>query len=207
MEWMKIKRQVQYFIVALIVSALLVGVGLYYHQQYEEKWKRSKYTLVQAKARYQQALDREQLLSAYESQFEQLERRGIYGDEHRIQWIETIQKSTEQRRIPSVKFDISRRTAVDRDNIQLELDDLEIYASKMKLDFQLLHEGDLFGLLKDLNSRAEGLSLISNCRIKNNFRSMDVLDNNSRFNFIGECELLWLTLDEQNQQGDMEDDS
>ena len=204
-DWQKIKREVQYFVAALVSVVILLGISLYYHQQHEAEWQQNKRKLIQTKIKYKQSKDREKLLAEYEKKFNELKDSGIYGEEQRIHWIETIQKSTEERRIPSVKFNINQRVKLNRDNLQESLEGIDIHLSKMKLEFELLHEGDLFGLFQDLDREANGLHMVNNCYIKNNTRELSVLESNTRSNFVGHCELLWFTLDEE--QHEEEDDS
>lgn len=204
-EWQKIRRELQYFLIALSACLILVIISLYYHNRYYSDWQKQKRQLTQASIRYQQSLDRKALLEAYESSFESLKKHGVFGDEQRVQWIETIQASSEKRGIPSVKFDISRRSKLDKGDLEQDVTGIDIYASRMKLEFELLHEGDLFNLFSDMDDRAHGLNMANRCRINNSTRGESVLENRSAFNFTGECQLIWFSFDEE--RAEQEDDN
>lgn len=205
-DWMKIKTEVRYFVVALVSCALMLAISLYYHQQRDASWQAAKRNLTQQKIKYQQARDRVSLLQAYENHFNKLKSQGVYGEEQRIQWIETIQSSADKHRIPSVKFNIDQQSKLDKDGL-VDLSGIDVYQSKMNLDFHLLHEGDLFALLSDLDRHAHGLNTVNKCVVKNNFSELNsVVDSPSLANFSGFCELYWYTLDEE-REDDGEGDS
>ena len=205
-EWMKIKKEIQYFVAAILTCLILLLVSSYYHRSYEVDWQTENRHLIQNKVKYQQSKDRVKLLEEYENQFNKLKDKGIYGEEQRIHWIETIQSSTEKRKIPSVKFEIAEQIKLDRNNMDGDFSSVDIYFSKMNIDFKLLHEGDLFGLLQDLDNHAHGLNAVSQCHIRNNFSELtSVIDSNSFANFSGNCQLYWFTMDEEKADFNEED--
>ena len=204
-DWMKIKNEVRYFVIALVSCFILLAISLYYHQAREAEWRAAKHALVQQKVKYQQARDQVKLLEEYENQFDKIKAEGVFGEEQRIQWIETIQTSADSRKIPNVKFNIDQQNKLDKSSLD-DLTGVDIYLSRMNLDFQLLHEGDLFGLLQDLDRNARGLNTVNKCQIKNNFSELNsVVDSQTLANFSGYCELYWFTLDEERSEQTEED--
>jgi hypothetical protein len=194
-DWQKLKREVQIFIAAVVFSLLLAGALLFMYLQAADHWKKSSNLLRQANLRYQIASDQKLLLALYQQRFTALKNRNVLGDEQRIDWVETIQSSSKQHIIPSVKFSLDQRMAA---TLPDDVTNIAVYVSKMRLDMNLLHEGDLYNLLADLDTRANGLYGISRCNLKQTARKNvdDALSNNLN----GICELNWYTMGEVIEQ-------
>ena len=189
-DWKKIKREVQIFIAAVIFALLLAGILLSINLQTASDWRQANNQLSQATTRYHIANDQKLVLAQYQQRFNLLKTRNIVGDEQRIDWVETIQASSKRHLIPSVKFSLDQRAVATLPN---DITNMGVLVSKMRLDMNLLHEGDLFNLFNDLDARANGLYGITSCNLKQEERqSADLLSN--RLN--GTCELNWYTMGE-----------
>lgn len=190
-DWQRLKRQVRFFIAAVVFALLLVGTLLYLNQETGSHWQQSNNQLRQATMRYKLASDQKLLLTKYQQRFNALKKQNIVGDEQRIDWVETIQSSSKRHLIPSVKFTLDQRTPA---TLPDDVSNIAVYVSRMRLDMNLLHEGDLFDLFADLDARANGLYGISKCNLKQETtnKSADVLTNRLDSN----CELYWYTMGE-----------
>lgn len=208
-EWMQIKREIQWFIVSLLLMVLSIGIVEYFHTNEMQQWRNSQREMLQARAKYKQAKNKQALIEQYKNEFKKYQENGIYGDEKRINWVETIQRSADMHQIPSVKVKILQRRKLDMNEISDLAGGIDVYTSSMNLDFALVHEGDLFTLLNDLDTKAHGLYGVKSCTIRNNYRDLDsVVDSHSSTNFSGTCDLTWFTVekerfdDENQDQGD-----
>ncbi len=93
--------------------------------------------------------------------FQKMERRGMVGAEKRLEWIESIAAIRQRRRLFEIRYTVDAQRVVDYPGIvqTRKSDGATFMASRLKLDMQLLHEGDLLDFLDDLE--AAGNSLVS----------------------------------------------
>lgn len=116
--------------------------------------------------------------------FNQLQARGLIGEEQRLDWIELLKSIHEQRRLIDLEYEIAPQRSLDANPGS----DLDFYASSMKLHLKLLHEEDLTRLLADLRNQAKALLQIRSCKV-------DRLANGSgQANLSADCEIDWITL-------------
>lgn len=194
-DWQKLKREVQIFIGGLLFALLLAGVTLYIQQQTAEHWQQSRNQLMQAKLRYETASNQKLVLEKYQQRYVALQKKHVLGEEQRIDWIEVIQSSSTRHGIPSVKFNLDQRNMA---TLPEDITNIAVYTSKMRLEMELMHEGDLYNLLADLDERAQGLYGINNCLLKHDVNHN--ADNVVLSNLSGTCELAWYMMGEQIEQ-------
>ena len=93
--------------------------------------------------------------------FNELQERGIIGEERRLDWVELIKKIIDERRLIDPQFEISPQRALD----DKPGSSFTFYTSTMKLQLKLLHEEDLTRLLDDLRNQASALIQVKRCNI------------------------------------------
>ncbi|MDQ1362196.1 MAG: hypothetical protein QG652_56 [Pseudomonadota bacterium] len=190
-DWQKIRREIHIFIAALLFALTLGGTLLFIHQQSYTQWQQASNQQRQASIRLQTASNQKLLLEQYQQRFNALKTGNVLGEEQRINWVETIQQSSTRHAIPSVKFTLDQRATA---TLPEDITGITVYISKMRLDMNLLHEGDLYNLFADLDSRAQGLYGIKSCTLKHEGTPTSGSEITSSLN--GNCDLYWYTLDE-----------
>lgn len=129
------------------------------------------------------------IIDEYESSYTSLVNRNIVGKENRLSWFETIQSTTNARGMPSVKYNITSQKLVNDTSGQHATKGLKIFRSKMTLDIKMAHEGDLFAMFNNLETKAKGLFTVDKCDIKKiEAQSKELKDNMQSF-----CEISWYT--------------
>jgi hypothetical protein len=73
---------------------------------------------------------------------------------------------------------------------EISTGELELRGSKMKLQMELLHEGDLLNFLDDLKTK--GLYTVQDCTLK---RINTIAETPLSPRLAAECNLYWLTID------------
>ena len=188
------KELLVFGIVSGISAFLIASTYIYYDQSYRAHRDASN-DLDYAINQYNVAQDREQVLKIYEDRFSELIRMGIAGSEHRLNWIEVIKQFRSDNKIPTLAFNIFEQQKQEYENLKTDFQGVDVYSSRMKLDLFLGHEVDLIRLFKKLDESAEGLFMVSQCDISVSAPGGDIiLDNSSRGNLSGSCELEWLTI-------------
>ena len=120
---------------------------------------------------------------------------GIAADENRLQWIDAIEKATTLHKIPYLKYAIDKQQKINSNNLSVAYPGIDIFRSSMTLQMQLLHEGDLFSILNNIDTKALGLFDVQTCSLTNNsVQAESLLDSASNMNFAAICTLNWYTV-------------
>ena len=94
-----------------------------------------------------------------------LQARGVFGQERRRDWIDAMSRFKTARGLYEVKYAIEPQRSLAM-SPSAAAADLELRASRMELDLQLLHEGDLLGFLADLHGMPGAQLLPRDCLIR-----------------------------------------
>lgn len=189
-DWKKLRREIRILAIAAGVSLFVLAFMYFFYQQTAQQYQQAKNQLSQAQLRYQQASENKKILDEYNERFNTLQKRGVFGDEQRIDWIETLQASSDRHKIPSVKFDLAQRGMIDSNELGESAFGISVFASSMKIEMNLLHEGDLFALLADFDTRAKGLNASRRCQ----------LVRDASAGLSGYCELDWISITEPREE-------
>jgi hypothetical protein len=134
----------------------------------------------------------------YLPRFNTLKSLGALGNENRLDWIERIAAIRRELDLPRLAYTIEPRQA--NAQMQQPVAGLTFETSRMKLDFALVHEGDLLRLIERLRSPAMGVFEIRACVL---FRKPLAAAPASGLagaaqafagNLEGACELDWISL-------------
>jgi hypothetical protein len=119
----------------------------------------SRYTEVEN--RLQRVRDEEAEIKAKSATFRELSRRGVIGPEKRLEWVELVSDIRRDMRLFAPDYEFA-----PQQSLGLEASGYQFVSSPMGLRLPLLHEGDLIGLLSQLQARAPALVLPRNCQIE-----------------------------------------
>ncbi len=99
--------------------------------------------------------------------FEKMASRGMVGAEKRLEWIESIAAIRQRRRLFEIRYTVDAQRVVDYPGVvqTRKSDSATFMASRLKLDMQLLHEGDLLAFLADLEAAGNSLVSPRSCNI------------------------------------------
>lgn len=176
------------FLLTLAVAGVLVGASHWLLQR--ERGGRAAALLQRGQAldRYAELRSEKRDIARFQSRYIGLRERGLIGEEKRLDWIEAIRQIQAERKLLPITYDIEPQQAIKIDG-QLATGDYQLYASRMSMRMDLLHEMDLLNLLDELKRR--GLFAAQSCTIK---RNAMVMDNGPATRLLADCTLNWLTL-------------
>jgi hypothetical protein len=97
--------------------------------------------------------------------YNKLVERGVIGDERRLDWVDAIAAIKANRLLFEVKYAIEPQRPLDLAGAK-GAGDVELLASRMRLELPLLHEGDLFAFLSDLERSVSAHVLLRSCTIQ-----------------------------------------
>ncbi len=96
--------------------------------------------------------------------YEKMVAQGMVGGENRLDWIDTITTIKTERKLFDISYSIAAQKDVNYPGIQ-QSGTSGFVASQMKLDMNLLHEGDLLNFLEDLQKRSKSLVSVRQCSL------------------------------------------
>lgn len=142
--------------------------------------------------RYHKVRHDEQLINTYFVPYQQLEKMRVVGEEHRLNWVDTLRSTVQALQVPQMNFTFSPQQRFNREIIDGS-SSLMVFSSQMMIDTSLLHEIDLLRLFDELERQVPNMFHVDSCEIdpigENVFYAAD------RPNLNVSCELLWFTID------------
>ena len=191
MDWSVIKGSMIMLGVCIVICSGLISASHYYNKQLERKYRDNKSIFQSISRRYLDIDQEEKLLLEYYPKFIKLYNRGYIGSEKRLNWLEALRHSGETVNIPSLSYSIeSQEEFVPGYNV--DYGGYKLYTSRMELVLGLLHEGDLFNLLNELNRVADGNYTVNKCNFRMNGRELMYQKDHANINVS--CMLEWITL-------------
>ncbi|MGH8119766.1 MAG: hypothetical protein ACRESK_04035 [Gammaproteobacteria bacterium] len=147
-----------------------------------------------AVARYLAVNEEARLVQKYYPYILELQKRGVLGQERRLDWIETLHLSGRRLELSVLNY----RIGVQEEYKEAFRDNggaYRIYYSPMRLDINLLHEGELFRFFAELDGHAPGIYTVRSCRLSRLHGEINytAVQDNIRT----ECELLWFNIKKQ----------
>ena len=187
---------------ALGVSILLGSVILYSSIEYADFTEKNRLAaqsqINDARNRLATALQDQENFSVYSREYENLESRGIIGDEHRLDWMEGLEKLRSENLVTSFRYNIvPQKIYVPKPSI--DSGNYDIHYSETKLQFDLLHEGQLFKFFDALRSQINGRYQLEGCTMQRVARNEESAAA-SGTNIQAECTGGWITLKNRNAQ-------
>ena len=143
------------------------------------------------KARYQDAVNQQQLVELYYENYKKLEQQGFIGDKHRLDWVETLRAITEERKVAAINYNIKASKPYKpsyKSNTKL----FRINTSEIILQMNLLHERDLLDIFSELNRRTVGIYDIKKCDLT--MAGKKIIYEENAANIKAECTLNWFTI-------------
>jgi hypothetical protein len=96
--------------------------------------------------------------------YEQMRQHGIVGEQSRLDWIESIAKIKNDRKLFEIRYNFEAQRPVDYPGL-VATGGAEFVVSRLKLDMLLLHEGDLLNFLADLQASIKAHVSVRNCTV------------------------------------------
>ncbi len=157
-------------LVALVV--ILAGVGTVIVSQNfmadaNADLERAKAERAAIQTKLLRATEEEREIRASLVNYQSMRERGIIGEEHRLDWVETVKDIKNQRGLYGLRYEIAAQRPLEYPGFKSPAG-IEFLDSRMKLQADLLHEGDLFDLLADLRARFAPFVIVRSCTVERN---------------------------------------
>ena len=185
-----IRKALIVLVASLLLSAALVFAGKAILIKQQDNMNQAQAQRNDANSKLHQAENDKQEIHDYQPRFMTLRERGFVGEERRLDWIEHIKHIRENRKLLPITYEISAQQ-VFQAAPEISIGDLELRGSKMKLQMELLHEGDLFNFLDDLKHK--GFYTVQECTVKR----AGTEPESEHLPLAAGCVIYWLTLGER----------
>ncbi len=184
-DFKRIRSSMLLSLAMLFCGSLTVYYAINDRRQAQRTQANTARVLAGADAKLKQVSNEESEVKKKSLIFNQLQERGVIGDEQRLEWIELLKDIRDRRRLLDLEYEIAPQRQIEGSSDN----DFSFYASAMKLQVKLLHEEDLEHLLADLRSQAKALIMVRSCTVS---RLPIVSDEHA--NLLAACEIDWITL-------------
>jgi hypothetical protein len=121
--------------------------------------------------------------------YTQLKTRSIINKEQRLDWVSRFREVTQKLKVRTARYEIEAHKPVKRSDINLGL--VRLFASRMKINLEVLHEGDFLTLMDAFNN-SPGLFHASNCKLS--LKEKKIVLNPTATNISIYCDLDWYTI-------------
>jgi hypothetical protein len=187
---------------AIGASLLLSSIILYSSGKYADSAKHNLHAaqIKMNKARTNFTMAKQDLenLSDYSQEYYTLENKKIIGDDHRLDWVDELEKLRNENLVFDFRYNIEPQKKY-APQPSLDSGNFDIHYSETKLQFDLLHEGQLMNFLDALRKQTNGWYQLQGCKMQRT--NMNEEDATAAVPHIkAECSGGWITLMNRNSQ-------
>ncbi|WP_256077130.1 hypothetical protein [Massilia sp. YIM B04103] len=187
----RIRKAALTFAATTGLAVAAVALSYWYKQEALDVETRAQRARNDAHSRLTYAETEKEEIRRFQPAFLELQRRGLAGEERRLDWVESIRQIQEQRRLLPLTYQIDPQQPYRLEQ-PLPTGDYQLRGSRMKLHMDLLHEMDLFNFLADLRQR--GYFAVQDCSLRRTAAATSGVQSPA---LTGDCTLNWLTLTPQ----------
>ena len=190
-DWRRLRFPILALGGVLVIVGLLVGLADQYRSKNETVVQTQQNLLNQARSKFQSSGLEKETIIQYLPIYNDLLVKGFVGEERRIEWVESLRQIHAQHKLFSIDYQIGLQEDY-RPSFIPNMGSFILHRSTMKLDMNMLHEGDLLNLLDGLHEQTTPF-IVRECEIKRPVGAA-VNTKNLTSNLTATCEIDWLTL-------------
>lgn len=188
-DWHKLRSPL---LVLAIISVLVTGIIVIaqrYCQQQAVALEKQQRQLHFAQQRYLASGNERALITTYLPQYKRLMASGFVGEERRIEWVDVLRVQQQRLNLFAIKYNIGQQEDY-KPIFAGDLGSFVMRRSVMRLDLDLLHEGDILYLISALASNATPF-MLRDCAIS---RLGTAQNQRLVASLHAQCEFDWLTV-------------
>ena len=192
-DWGVMRSSLITLAIAAICSALLIFLSATRSELAEEDWRDAQRQLHAAQSELNNAKQDRDNMDTYLAEYAASIDHHLIGEEGRLDWIENLEKIRAQKRVEDFRYNIGPQK-IYAAQPPIDSGDYNIHYSEMKLQLDLLHEGQLFDFLDAIREQIKGWYHIESCSILRNPGDAQ----NTGILLKAECTGGWITLQNRN---------
>lgn len=159
--------------IAVVLAALGIAAVIASKQYFDQTRAEYKSTLTERQAiqsKLSRATEEEREIREKLVDYRKLLERGVIGDERRLEWVETIGQIKNDHKLFEIKYQIEPQRTLELPGVT-PTSEVEFRVSALKVEMQLLHEGDLLVFIDGLRRNLKSHVLVRSCGIRRMNRS------------------------------------
>ena len=190
-------------ILAVCASALIGAIILYssgeYAQSARNERRNAQNMLDDARNRLAGALQDQENMAIYAGEYGALLERNIIGDDQRLDWMEGLENIRRKNLVTDFRYSIAPQKAFVSQP-PIDSGNFDIHYSEMKLQFDLLHEGQLLNFFAALRTDIKGQYQLEGCSLQRSVAAIgEDHDTPTAAAYLkAECSGGWITLKNRN---------
>ena len=154
--------------VAMLLLLLAAGAGLIYWMQQEERSAAERLAAAsnersQARERLTRIAEEEKEVKDKLEVYRRLKSLHILGEEQRLEWADAMTRIRTSRELLDLRYLVERQRSLA--SVPGKPANVDFFASTMKVDIALLHEGDLIAFLSALRESGNAFYAVKRCTI------------------------------------------
>jgi hypothetical protein len=177
------------------IALLAAGAALVAWTQVEQRAAAG--ALTAARAERSQARERVMRIAEEEKEVKEklevylrLRELGIIGEERRLEWADAMTRIRTQRELPDLRYRVERQRLLT--SVAGKPANVDFYASLMRVDLALLHEGDLLRFLSDLRESGNAYYSVRRCGVSRAGSAPNIAGLAPRL--VADCEIDLITI-------------
>jgi hypothetical protein len=193
-DWQTLQTPLLILVAVIAAVISLFASAQYFNANQEQALQNQHNQLNAARQRYQSSGAEKAMITKYLPRYQALINKGFVGEERRIEWVEALREQHKNHKLFGIKYSISHQekyTPVFAANPG----GFTLSRSVMKLDLDMLHEGDLLQLTESLTTKNTAPFILRDCEIAR-LNPAGQISNQLIANLHAACELDWLTIRE-----------
>lgn len=179
-------------LIALAVAGGVAFAALQYGTRAERSLTQALAEQAESSHRLARVQQEEEAILARIDRYRSLVASGRIQPERRLDWVNTLQRIRDQRRLLSLDYEFAPQQALQTN--LASSGGYRFYVSPMQLEVLLLHEEDLLGLLDDLQAQVAPLVIVRRCTLE---RLAVAPEAQPTAQLRAHCAIDWMTLQEE----------
>ena len=151
-------------IVLLALGAACLTASGYFLDEEKAAQAATRLSRVAAQERVSRVSEEEREIRENLVYYEQMRQRGVVGEQSRLDWIESIARIKNERKLFEIRYSFEAQKPLDYPGL-VATGATEFVVSRLKLDMLLLHEGDLLNFLAGLQTNIKAHVSVRKCTV------------------------------------------
>ena len=193
-DWQNLRTPLLLLAAVIIVVVSLAGFAQYFNTEQKAALQNQLNQLNAARQRYRSSGAEKDMIVEYLPRYQILISKGFVGEEQRIEWVENLRELHNRLKLFGIKYSISQQEKYTP-GFAAKLGGFTLNRSVMKLELDMLHEGDLLLLTEAMATENAAPFVLRDCEI-NRLNASGQFSIQLLANLRAQCELDWLTLRE-----------
>jgi len=179
------------FLLSLALGGGIIAISNKYQETSRTDRQIAQKQLAEARTQLSAAQNDQENMASYALEYNALLAQQVIGDEHRLDWIEGLEKLRLQGHVLDFKYAVAPQQSYVP-NPPLDAGNFQLNRSGMTMQMDLLHEEQLLRLLTAMRTQMQGWFMIDGCSLSRTG------DNDEASPLKAECTGGWLTMKNRN---------